>query len=144
MADTSFIRELTAQIVSAHVTKNPVPRGDLPNLVESVASALGALGAPALPEIPAPTPPVSVKKSVTPDYLISLEDGKQYKSLKRHLGIRGLTPVEYREKWGLPRDYPMVAPNYAAARSALAKSNGLGRKKAPEPAPAKRGRKRSS
>jgi predicted transcriptional regulator len=88
-------------------------------------------------------PAVKPKKSVFPDYLVSLEDGKQYKALKRHLTRIGLTPAEYRAKWGLPNDYPMVAPNYAAVRSALAKSIGLGRKKAgpvPTPAPNKRGR----
>jgi predicted transcriptional regulator len=87
-------------------------------------------------------PPVSIKKSVTPDYLISLEDGRQYKSLKRHLSGRGLTPDEYRAKWGLPRQYPMVAPNYAAQRSELAKSLGLGRKReaAPEVKSPRRGK----
>ncbi len=106
-----------------------------------------------------PTPAVSVKKSITPDYIISLEDGKPYKSMKRHLGTLGLTPEAYREKWGLPRDYPMVAPNYAAKRSEMAKSMGLGQqrskaaqpkaavhesvKTAPAKAPAKRGRKKS-
>jgi len=93
--------------------------------------------------VEAPSPAVPVKKSITPDHLISLEDGKRYKSLRRHLSTRGLTPEQYREKWGLPRDYPMVAPNYSKQRSELAKSAGLGqmRRKAAEapaqPAPAK-------
>ena len=84
-------------------------------------------------------PHIPIKKTITDDFIISLEDGKRYKSMKRHLGIRGLTPEQYREKWGLPKDYPMVAPNYAAARSALAKATGLGRRK---PAP-KRSARRS-
>jgi predicted transcriptional regulator len=81
------------------------------------------------PEAEKPVPAVAIKKSVTPDYIISLEDGRQYKSLKRHLSGRGLTPAEYRTKWGLPHDYPMVAPNYAAQRSEMAKAIGLGRKR---------------
>jgi len=84
-------------------------------------------------------PSVPIKKSVTPDYIISLEDGRKFKSMKRYLGLKGMSPDEYRQKWGLPRDYPMVAPNYAAARSELAKTMGLGRKAAvPEPAKQKR------
>lgn len=97
-------------------------------MVGSVAAALAGLRTPAQPEKPVLVPPVSIKKSVTPDYLISLEDGKRYKSMKRHLSVRGMTPDEYREKWGLPHDYPMVAPNYAAARSEMAKTMGLGRR----------------
>ena len=104
---------------------------DLPGLIASVYGALNGLGqasepAPAVPE--KLVPPVSIKKSVTDDYLISLEDGKQYQSLKRHLAKRGLTPDEYRAKWSLPADYPMVAPGYARKRSDLARSIGLGRK----------------
>ena len=124
------IRELTAEIVSAYVSNNAVSRADLAGVVEGIATALARLGKSPEPE--PLTPPVSIRKSVTPDFLISLEDGKRYKSLKRHLGVRGLTPEEYRAKWNLPADYPMVAPNYAAARSALAKSLGLGRKPAPK------------
>ena len=124
------IRELTAEIVSAYVSNNAVQRTDLAGVVEGVAAALAGLGK--APEPEPLKPPVSIRKSVTPDFLISLEDGKRYKSLKRHLGVRGLTPDEYRAKWSLPADYPMVAPNYAAARSALAKSSGLGRKPAPK------------
>ena len=117
---------LSADIVSAYVTKNSVQPSDLPDLIASVHSALQALNAPQQAAPEKREPPVSIKKSITPDYLISLEDGKRYKSLKRHLTGRGLTPEQYREKWGLPRDYPMVAPNYAKQRSELAKALGLG------------------
>ena len=122
--------ELTAEIVSAYVSNNPVPATELPALIAAVHSALMTLGSPSAHEPEkAQKPAVNPKKSVFPDYIISLEDGKQYKSLKRHLMANfGLTPEEYRIKWGLPSDYPMVAPNYAAARSALAKQMGLGRK----------------
>ena len=122
--------ELAADIVSAFVSNNSVPAADLPALIGSVHAALQNVGNPAPKQEEAkPVPAVPVKKSITPDYLISLEDGKQYKSLKRHLKTRGLTPEQYREKWGLPRDYPMVAANYAARRSELAKSMGLGQKR---------------
>ncbi|PZV34494.1 MucR family transcriptional regulator [Mesorhizobium kowhaii] len=139
--------ELTADVVSAYVSNNPVPVGDLPALIGQVHAALkGTAGSVSAEEPQALKPPaVPIRKSVTPDYIISLEDGKKFKSLKRHLSTHyGLTPDEYRAKWGLPGDYPMVAPNYAAARSALAKTMGLGRKpKEPEtPAPAKRTRKK--
>jgi predicted transcriptional regulator len=153
--------ELAADIVSAFVSKNSVPPAELPNLIGSVHAALQNVGSPAAKqEVVKPTPAVPVKKSITPDYLTSLEDGKQYKSLKRHLGKLGLTPEAYREKWGLPRDYPMVAPNYAARRSELAKKVGLGQqrskaarakaatndtvKTAAAEAPAKRGRKKAA
>lgn len=128
--------ELAAEIVSAYVSNNPVRQADLPDLIRSVFSALGGLAGDQKPqEAASPTPPVSIRKSVTPDYIISLEDGKQYRSLKRHLTSRGLTPDEYRAKWGLPASYPMVAPSYAQMRSDLAKSVGLGqaRWKASEP-----------
>jgi predicted transcriptional regulator len=122
---------LTTDVVSAYVTKNSVSASALPEIISSVYAALTALSAPAAtPEAAKPVPAVPIKKSITPDYLISLEDGRRYKSLKRHLSGHGLTPAEYRTKWGLPADYPMVAPNYAATRSALAKSMGLGRKRA--------------
>jgi predicted transcriptional regulator len=119
--------ELAADIVSAYVSKNSVPVAELPNLIASVHTSLTNLGRPASAEPEKLTPPVPIKKTVTPDYLISLEDGRQYKSLKRHLSTRGLTPEEYRRKWGLPPDYPMVAATYAAQRSELAKNIGLGR-----------------
>jgi predicted transcriptional regulator len=125
---------LAADIVSAYVARNSVRATDLPDLIASVHAALKALGSPQ-PEPERPQPPVPIKKSVTPDYIVSLEDGRRYRSLKRHLRVRGLTPDQYREKWGLPRDYPMVAPNYAKVRSDLAKSLGLGqvRRRAADP-----------
>src|SRR4051812_8073394 len=123
--------ELTADVVAAYVGNSSISSTDLPALTAPTHSATTALTAPAPPpEAENPVPPVSIKKSVTPDYLISLEDGRQYKSLRRHLSGRGLTPAEYRTKWGLPHDYPMVAPNYSAQRSEMAKSLGLGRKRA--------------
>jgi predicted transcriptional regulator len=139
------LRGLTSGIVSAYVANNPVPPSGIPDLVSSVAGALAALKAPRAPEPVVLTPPVPIRKSVTPDFIISLEDGKQYRTLKRHLAGRGLSPDEYREKWGLPRDYPMVAPNYATQRLELAKAMGLGRKPAPVPEPvkAKRGRSKA-
>jgi predicted transcriptional regulator len=112
---------------------------ELPALIASVHSALqnAANGAKEAPPPPL-VPPVPIKKSITPDHIISLEDGRGYKSMRRHLTSRGLTPDEYRRKWGLPHDYPMVAPNYAKARSELAKSMGLGQKRR------KTGRKRAA
>src|SRR4051812_44301867 len=124
----SELTAFTADIVSAYVAKNSVPIGELANLIAAVHASLQRLGQPATPEAEKLTPPVPIKKSITLDYLISLEDGKQYKSLKRHLATRGLTPDEYRRKWGLPHDYPMAAANYAAHRSELAKSIGLGQR----------------
>ena len=120
------INALAADIVSAYVANNSMPAADLPALIGSVYAALSQLGAPAAAEPERPTPPVPIRKTVTPDHIISLEDGKPYKSLKRHLTTRGLTPDEYRRKWGLPHDYPMVAATYAAQRSELAKHAGLG------------------
>src|SRR5215208_5952068 len=117
--------ELAADIVSAFVSNNSVNASDLPSLISNVHAALENLGKPVQKEPEKPTPPVPIKKSITPDYLISLEDGKRYKSLKRHLAGRGLTAEQYREKWGLPWDYPMVAPTYSAQRSQLARSIGL-------------------
>lgn len=123
--------ELTADVVAAYVSNNPVPAGELPNLIADVHAALGRVGggqeqAPADKQKPAVNP----KKSVHDDYIICLEDGKKFKSLKRHLMTHyGLTPDQYREKWGLEASYPMVAPSYAAARSQLAKKMGLGRKR---------------
>jgi len=122
--------ELSTEIVSAYVSHNAVSPGDLPKLIAEVHAALRALQSN---ETPAPVeelkPAVPVRKSVAPDYIICLEDGKKFKSLKRHLRTHyNLSPEEYREKWGLPADYPMVAPSYSATRSKLAKDNGLGRK----------------
>jgi predicted transcriptional regulator len=143
---TDALIELTAGVVSAYVSNNPVPAGELPALIGQVHAALMSTTNGATPEKPeALKPAVPIKKSMTPDYIISLENGKKFKSLKRHLFTHyGLTPDEYRAKWGLPADYPMVAPNYAAARSALAKTMGLGRKptERKKPAPAKRARKK--
>ncbi|ACA20213.1 transcriptional regulator, MucR family [Methylobacterium sp. 4-46] len=120
--------ELVSDIVSAYVSNNSVPVGELAALIRSVHEAVAQLGAPAAPQPEKLVPPVPIKKTVTPDYLISLEDGRRYRTLKRHLAGRGLTPEQYRAKWGLPPDYPMVAANYAAQRSELAKSIGLGQK----------------
>lgn len=118
--------ELTAEIVVAHVGNNSLGVGDLPALIESVYGTLTNLGnRPAVPE--APKPAVPIKRSVFPDYIVCLENGKKLKMLKRHLKTAyNMTPEEYRERWGLPADYPMVAPNYAKQRSKLAKQIGLG------------------
>jgi predicted transcriptional regulator len=130
--------ELTAHIVSAYVEKNRLPASGLADLIASVSTSISGLGKPVVPVAAPLVPAVNPKKSVTPDFIICLEDGKKFKSLKRHLGVHfGLTPDAYRAKWGLPSDYPMVAPNYAASRSLLAKSIGLGRKATPVKAPVK-------
>jgi predicted transcriptional regulator len=123
--------ELTADVVAAYVSNNPVPLTDLPNLIAEVHAALGRVsGSVEAVVVEKQKPAVNPKKSIHDDYLICLEDGKKFKSLKRHLMTHyGLTPDEYREKWGLDSSYPMVAPNYAEARSALAKKMGLGRKR---------------
>ncbi|MEL6872359.1 MAG: MucR family transcriptional regulator [Pseudomonadota bacterium] len=120
--------ELTTRIVAAFVSNNSVEPADLPQLIASVSEALKrADGQVQTPPRDDPRPAVPVKKSVTADYLVCLEDGKKFKSLKRHLRTQyGMSPEEYRERWGLPHDYPMVAPNYAKARSQLAKKMGLG------------------
>jgi predicted transcriptional regulator len=142
---SAFI-ELTADVVSAYVANNPVPANELPALIQQIHQTLSSLGSNGSSTEPAgekQKPAVPIKKSVTPDYIISLEDGRQFKSLKRYLQTsHGMTPDDYRAKWNLPSDYPMVAPNYAAQRSALAKTMGLGRKAAPV-APAKASRKKS-
>lgn len=125
------LMELTADVVAAYVSNNPVPVSELSNLIADVHAALGRVGA-AGESAPAekPKPAVNPKRSVTDDYIICLEDGKKFKSLKRHIMTHyGLTPEQYREKWGLDANYPMVAPNYAKARSELAKKMGLGRKR---------------
>ncbi|MCJ2032094.1 MucR family transcriptional regulator [Methylobacterium sp. J-043] len=123
--------DLTAEVVAAYVTNNTVPARDLADLIISVHAALSGLGASVAPasveeEVQNPTA-AQIRKSVTPDVLISFVDGRSYKSLKRHLGTHGLTPDSYRARYGLPSDYPMIASNYAAQRSALAKQIGLGR-----------------
>jgi predicted transcriptional regulator len=123
--------ELTAEIVSAYVSNNSVAAAEIPSLISQIHTALARVSgksgdAPAEPLKPA----VSVKKSITPEYVVCLEDGKKFKSLKRHLRTQyNMTPEQYREKWGLGADYPMVAPNYAAARSQLAKQMGLGQQR---------------
>jgi predicted transcriptional regulator len=121
---------LTAEIVAAHVSNNPVALTDLPNLITEVYRTLSSVGLPASkPQPERPQPAVPVKKSITPEYLICLEDGKKLKMLKRHLQTSyNMTPEQYRERWGLGNDYPMVAPNYAKHRSTLAKKIGLGTK----------------
>ena len=130
MDDKNTLIDMTAEIVSAYVGNNEVSASELPKLVQNVYNSLndvskGLSAADAEPAKPA----VSVKRSITPDYIICLEDGKKFKSLKRHLRAHyDMTPDEYRAKWGLDKDYPMVAPNYAKARSALAKQMGLGQK----------------
>jgi predicted transcriptional regulator len=132
-------RRLTVQIVSAHVAHNNVAPADLPALIAQVYGALSGLGKASEPAAPArPEPAVAIRKSVQPDFIICLEDGKKLKMLKRHLASAyGMTPDQYRERWGLAADYPMVAPAYAQQRSSLAKAIGLGtRRSAPLPAPA--------
>jgi predicted transcriptional regulator len=127
-SNTNELLGLTAQIVAAHVANNTVAVGDLPNLINDVYKTLSNVGS-AAPQAERPQPAVPVKKSVTPDYIICLEDGKKLKMLKRHLKTAyNMSPEEYRERWGLGSDYPMVAPNYAAHRSNLAKQIGLGTK----------------
>jgi MucR family transcriptional regulator, transcriptional regulator of exopolysaccharide biosynthesis len=123
--------ELTADIVSAYVSNNAVPASDLSSLINQVHSALVRVSGGHVEAQPEPLKPaVSVKKSITPEHIVCLEDGKKFKSLKRHLRTQySLTPEQYREKWALPADYPMVAPNYAAARSQLAKQMGLGQQR---------------
>jgi predicted transcriptional regulator len=141
--------ELAADVVAAYVSNNAVSMAELPSLIAQVHKALvitaaGSIEKPVETQVPA----VSIKKSILPDYLVCLEDGKKFKSLKRHLRTKyDLSPEDYRAKWGLSADYPMVAPNYAAARSELAKSMGLGqqrRKTVAAPEPAKKGRKAKS
>jgi predicted transcriptional regulator len=128
MDEKSEVIEMTADIVAAYVSANPVAATELPTLIRSVHQALNGVADAAAPvEAPPQEPAVSVKKSITPEFLICLEDGRKFKSLKRHLRSKyDMSPEDYRAKWGLPKDYPMVAPNYARARSDLAKRMGLG------------------
>ena len=123
--------ELMADIVSAYVSNNIIAPGELTQLMSDVHFALlRVAGMPAEGLSEAPKPAIAVKKSVTPEYIVCLEDGKKFKSLKRHLRTQyNMSPEDYREKWGLPADYPMVAPNYAQARSQLAKKMGLGQQR---------------
>ena len=134
MTDTGLSKEeilaLTSEIVSSHVANNVVPVSELPVLIEQVFTTLNTLGGEDALGADNQVPAVPIKKSITPDFIICLEDGKKLKMLKRHLKSHyNLTPAEYREKWGLPSDYPMVAPNYALQRRELAKQIGLGRGK---------------
>jgi predicted transcriptional regulator len=120
---------LTSDIVAAHVSNNDVAVGDLPGLITNVYTALANLGETVVVEEPKPQPAVAVRNSVKPDYIVCLEDGKKLKMLKRYLRTNyNMSPEEYRARWGLPADYPMVAPNYAEKRRDLAKKIGLGRK----------------
>ncbi len=126
-SNTSDNVSMAAEIVAAYVAHNSVISSGLPALIESVHGALTNLGAVTVaPQRDPLVPAVSVRKSITPEYLICLDDGKRFKSLKRHITLLGMTPDQYRTKWGLPKDYPMVAPAYAAKRSELAKAIGLG------------------
>jgi predicted transcriptional regulator len=135
--ETPDLVEVAADVVAAFVANNSLPIAELPALIQAVHGTVVKLASgadiPTIPQAAAKEPMVPIRKSITPDYLICLEDGKKFKSLKKHLAGLGLTPAQYREKWKLPADYPMVAPNYAAQRSALAKKLGLGqlRQKAP-------------
>lgn len=130
-ANQDILLELTADLVAAYVSNNPVPATELANLIADVHAALGRVGtAPEQVPVEKQKPAVNPKRSVFDDYIVCLEDGKKFKSLKRHLMTHyGLTPEQYREKWNLEPNYPMVAPSYAAARSELAKKTGLGRKR---------------
>ncbi|MDP6066497.1 MAG: MucR family transcriptional regulator [Alphaproteobacteria bacterium] len=128
--DTAELLALTTDIVASHVANNSVNVADLPGLIQQVFGALSELGNPSQAPAAKPKPAVNIKRSVMPDYIVCLEDGVKLKMLKRHLQTRyGMTPDEYRERWALAADYPMVAPNYAAQRSALAKKIGLGTKR---------------
>jgi predicted transcriptional regulator len=140
MSDSSKnanLLDLTAQIVSAHVSKNSTHDDALPGLIQSVFKSLSNTGTPETPDVVRPEPAVPIKRSVFPDHIVCLEDGKKLKMLKRHLATSyKMTPDQYRQRWNLPYDYPMVAPDYATRRSVLAKSIGLGRKRADAPASA--------
>jgi predicted transcriptional regulator len=128
MDDKADIIEMTAEIVAAYVENNTITTADLPSLIQSVHRALtGVTSGPVAVEAAPKEPAVPVRRSITPEHLVCLEDGRKFKSLKRHLRTKyNMSPEEYRAKWGLPKDYPMVAPNYAKARSDLAKQMGLG------------------
>lgn len=128
--DPTTLAEMTCEVVAAYVTKNHVQPGELPGFIASVHAALAGLSKePELEVIEPLRPAVPIRKSVTDEFIISLEDGRKFKSIKRHLRDRGMTPDQYRAKWGLPMDYPMVAPGYAARRSEIARTAGLGRKR---------------
>lgn len=130
MNDKNTLIDMTAEIVSAYVGKNEISASELPSLIQQVYSSLSDVTQGVFASDNEPLKPaIPLKRSVTPDYIVCLEDGKKFKSLKRHLRAHyDISPDEYRAKWGLPKDYPMVAPNYAKARSNLAKQMGLGQK----------------
>lgn len=146
MAADDNLRDLVAEVAAAYFSNSHVTPAEIPTVVQQIASSLAAVGASApapedsalQPASPKKLTPAQIRKSITPDALISFEDGKPYKTLRRHLTTHGLTIEQYKEKWGLPKDYPTVSPNYSAARSAMAKSLGLGqmRKTVSDPAPA--------
>jgi len=142
--DFAEITSLTAGVVAAYVGHHTVSATDLPDLIKTIGKELAGLSQPAVEPKPEKlTPAVPIRRSVTPDYIICLEDGKKLKMLKRHLKTRyDMTPDEYRKRWGLKEDYPMVAPSYAAQRSDLAKKIGLGRKPEPTKAPRRQTRKK--
>lgn len=144
MSDNSLL-ELTADIVASHLSNNTVAVGDVPTLIRNVHDSLKGLGQVAPEPEPELKPAVSIRASVKPDYIVCLEDGKKLKMLKRHLMTHyQMTPADYRAKWGLPADYPMVAPNYAEQRKALAVKIGLGRKPAAQPAKKPAARKKAA
>lgn len=140
LSKSDDLLKLASDIVAAYVSNNPIPVAEVPGMIKSVHATLGGLTSGGIAEAPTmQKPAIGVKKSVTPEYIVCLEDGKKLKMLKRYLRSRyNLTPDEYRTKWGLPADYPMVAPNYAAQRSEFAKKIGLGRS-----APVTKGRRRA-
>lgn len=149
--ESNRLRELVATVAAAYFSNSHVSASDIPGVISQIAGSLSNVGAAATdtaaePVAEAAAPRATraqISRSITPDALVSFEDGKRYKTLRRHLSTRGLSPEQYREKWGLPRDYPMVAPSYSAARSQMAKSLGLGRKGAEARAKPARGRARA-
>ncbi|HWE98896.1 MAG TPA: MucR family transcriptional regulator [Caulobacteraceae bacterium] len=141
-ADTQMIIEKTTEIVAAFVSNNQTSTGELPTLIQAVHRALAGVTSNTMEPEPRKEPAVSIRRSVTPEYIVCLEDGRKFKSLKRHLRTKyDLSPDDYRAKWGLAKDYPMVAPSYAAARSALAKNMGLGKGGRQPPKTGARGRR---
>ena len=141
MSDNLELQKIVGQVAAAYFGNSHVSPAEIPAVISQIATSLGAVGAPAA-EAPSEAPeqpkltPAQIRKSITPDALISFEDNKRYKTLRRHLAAHGLTPDEYRAKWGLAKDYPMVAPSYSEARSRLAKTLGLGNRMSARAAPA--------
>jgi len=134
VSDENKLRDLVAQVAAAYFSNSHVNPTEIPAVMSQIAGSLGAVKEPSAEDAAAveseqrKLTPAQIRKSITHDGIVSFEDGKHYKTLKRHLGLKGLTPADYRAKWGLPKDYPMVAPSYSATRSALAKKLGLGQK----------------